>query len=367
MAASSRARTPGHRMRAPAGRPPPSPTAPAPAPPTRRRGHRPGPAAAPGCGRTGRAGPAAAPGAAGSRRAPRRPAAAAFRLRGRSVGRLCSSRTARGPARPPRSSRLAEPFLGEAADGGERLRRLRSRGVTTSSSPRRAPSVATPFRLRALTGPRPLVASATLTPASKPPAVRTRSAAGRAWRPSAVEHGDAERPSGSAGLARPAACRGRATTGPRVDRPRRGGRRPAPSAALSLPTGLDRGGPLWRPGRRGPRRPPLQGFARPGRHRRRDGALHERRRGEQHARAPLLVQQIHGQLGGEDGAAQVHQDQDAVLGPHVLDRAAAPVSRLCPARRRAPSIPPAASDAHLRSGHLARPARRRPPRASRCG
>ena len=58
------------------------------------------------------------------------------------------------------------------------------RARTRISSPQRTPRVATAFRLRALTGPRPAVTSATVTSASNPAAVRTNSAAGRAWRPS---------------------------------------------------------------------------------------------------------------------------------------------------------------------------------------
>ena len=58
--------------------------------------------------------------------------------------------------------------------------------VTTSSSPSPTPSVATPVRLRALTGPRPSVPFATVTTASYSAAVRTSSAAGRAWMPSGV-------------------------------------------------------------------------------------------------------------------------------------------------------------------------------------
>ena len=56
---------------------------------------------------------------------------------------------------------------------------------TRISSPWRTPRVATAFRLRALAGPRPVVTLATLTSASKPAAVRTSIAAGRAWSPDA--------------------------------------------------------------------------------------------------------------------------------------------------------------------------------------
>ena len=65
----------------------------------------------------------------------------------------------------------------------------------------------------------------------------------------------------------------------------------------------------------------------------------------------LLVQQVEGQLGGEDGAAEVHEDQDAVLGPHLLDRA----QHLGRVRaQRAAGLVQAAggADAHVRPRHL---------------
>ena len=63
----------------------------------------------------------------------------------------------------------------------------------------------------------------------------------------------------------------------------------------------------------------LQRVAEPGGDRRSHGALDERRLREHDAIAPLLREQIQSHLGGEDGAAEVHQDQDAVFRPHLLD------------------------------------------------
>ena len=67
--------------------------------------------------------------------------------------------------------------------------------------------------------------------------------------------------------------------------------------------------------------------------------------------APPLVEQVERQLGGEDGAAQVHEDQHAVLRPQVVDRrehlggvgAEGAVGLVQPA---------GGADPHLRPGHL---------------
>ena len=63
----------------------------------------------------------------------------------------------------------------------------------------------------------------------------------------------------------------------------------------------------------------LQRIAEPGGDRRGHGALHERRLREQNALAPLPREQVQGQVRREDGAAEVHQDQNAVFRPHLLD------------------------------------------------
>jgi len=65
----------------------------------------------------------------------------------------------------------------------------------------------------------------------------------------------------------------------------------------------------------------LKRVAEPGGDRGGHGSLHERRLGEQDALASALRQQVQGHLRREDGAAEVHQDQDAVLRPHLLDGA----------------------------------------------
>ena len=132
-----------------------------------------------------------------------------------------------------------------------------------------------------------------VTSASKPAAVRTSSAAGRMCSPSRVLHGDPKR-RGLVRWARASGVRRRSRLRPQVSG--LGGQR---AARLF--------GDL------------LQRVAEPGGDRGGHGALHERRLGEQDAIAPLLRAQLQGHLGGEDGAAQVHQDQDAVLRPHLLD------------------------------------------------
>ena len=115
-----------------------------------------------------------------------------------------------------------------------------------------------------------------------------------------VEHRDAECLLGP--LAPGAVFTGE--SGDRVDV--RGARRRRELSGLGGQAAAGRGGHL------------LQGPADAGRHRGRDGALHERRLREQHASAPVLVHEVDGQLGRKDGAAQVHEDQDAVRGPGVL-------------------------------------------------
>ena len=67
--------------------------------------------------------------------------------------------------------------------------------------------------------------------------------------------------------------------------------------------------------------------------------------------ASLLVQQVDGQLGGEDGAPEVHQDQHAVVGPHVVDRAQHP-GRVRPERACRLVQPAGGADAHVRARHL---------------
>ncbi len=95
----------------------------------------------------------------------------------------------------------------------------------------------------------------------------------------------------------------------------------------------------------------VQRVAEPGGDGRGHGALHERRLREQELAAPLLVQQVGGQLGGEDGAPQVHQDQHAVLRPHLLDRPQHP--RRVRAERALRLVQPAGgADPHAGPGHL---------------
>ncbi len=95
----------------------------------------------------------------------------------------------------------------------------------------------------------------------------------------------------------------------------------------------------------------LQRIAEARGHRRRHGALHERRLGQQDRRASLLVQQVDGQFRGEDGAPEVHEDQHAVRGPHLLDRAQH-LGRVRPERSFRLVQPAGGADAHVRTRHL---------------
>ena len=95
----------------------------------------------------------------------------------------------------------------------------------------------------------------------------------------------------------------------------------------------------------------VQRVAQPGGDGRGHGALHERRLREQELAAPLLVQQVDGQLGGEDGAPQVHQDQHAVLRPHLLERSQH--ERGVRAERPLRLVQPSGGrDPHAGTGHL---------------
>ena len=95
----------------------------------------------------------------------------------------------------------------------------------------------------------------------------------------------------------------------------------------------------------------LQRIAEARGHGRRHGALHERRLGQQDRRPSLLVQQVDGQLGGKDGAPEVHEDEHAVRGPHLLDRAH-DLGRVGAERSRRLVQSAGGADAHVRTGHL---------------
>jgi len=207
---------------------------PAPGRPSRRRGPAPG-----------RRAPRREPRPAAAsrrRRCPATPAARAAptppRERRPALAPAARRRTTRGRGRGRSSGApqvigwLAEALVGQAPDRGQGLGRLRPAGAHQDLVAVNDPRVATALRLRALTGPRPAVRSASVTSASKPAAVRTSSAAGRACSPSRL-----------------------ATTSRRVGpgRSRRSGSPPA-RAPTATP-----GARPWRPDRRGPPRPPRRG------------------------------------------------------------------------------------------------------------
>ena len=95
----------------------------------------------------------------------------------------------------------------------------------------------------------------------------------------------------------------------------------------------------------------LERVAEAGGHGRGHGALYQRRGGEQHKAAPPFIQQVDGQLCGEHGAAEVHEDEHAVVGPHVLDRRQH-LDRVGAEGARGLVEPAGGADAHLRPGHL---------------
>ena len=86
---------------------------------------------------------------------------------------------------------------------------------------------------------------------------------------------------------------------------------------------------------------------------RRDGAFHERSVGEQHGRAAVLVEELDRHLGGQDRAAQIHQDQHAVGGPHRLDRGEHP-HRVRPDRVLGAVEPAGRRHVHVLAAHLSR-------------
>ncbi len=256
------------------------------------------------------------------------------------------------PARAGDVGRLAEA----AAPRGARWRRgpprpARPEARTRISSPRRTPSVATPLRLRALTGPRPEVTSVTVTSASKPAAVRTSAAAGRACSPSGFATVSRSSSCGPASRQRPRRAGRVVAAAPRPD----AGRPPAPAARP------------WPPGRRAPpaatcpERSPSPAATAAATAPSTNGAAVSRTRA-----AALLGQQIQGHLRREHGAAEVHEDQHAVVGPDLVDGSRDPRGvgaerrrRAGPGRRRRRCAAP-----RRPSGRRARP---RPRRAWRCG
>ena len=124
-----------------------------------------------------RTGPAAIPGETGRPRADGSPAScrAAVEAAGPAAAPAGSASASASPNPASASARTAPSA--RAADAPVAL--------TRSSWPFRAPSTATPFRLRALTGPRPAVTFATRRSASGyRPASWTSRIAGRAWSPS---------------------------------------------------------------------------------------------------------------------------------------------------------------------------------------
>ena len=95
----------------------------------------------------------------------------------------------------------------------------------------------------------------------------------------------------------------------------------------------------------------LKRIAQAGGHCRRHGAFHQRCLGQQDCPASLLVQQLDGQLRGEDGAPEVHEDQHAVPGPHLLDRVQH-LDGVRPERSLGLVQPAGGADAHVRTRHL---------------
>ncbi len=84
---------------------------------------------------------------------------------------------------------------------------------------------------------------------------------------------------------------------------------------------------------------------------RRDGAFHERGVRQQNRRAAILVEELDRHLGGQDRAAQIHQDQHAVGGPHRLDRGEHP-HRVRPDRVVGTVEPAGRRHAHVLAAHL---------------
>ena len=165
--------------------------------------------------------------------------------------------------------------------------------ATSSSCPVAAPRVAIALRLFASAGPRPLVRSRTCTSASKEDAVCTNRAAGRACRPcgfATVIVVTTASPSGRSAAATHVGGRG-AEVGDLAGEPAAGfsGHR------------VERGAHLRRDR---------------GRHR----AFDQRGLAQLDPFALLGFQQVEGHLGRQHRAAQVHQDEHAVLGPRAFDR-----------------------------------------------
>ena len=240
---------------------------------------------------------------------------------------------------------LAEALVGEAPDGGERLRRLRTlrpddQLVSAPGTQRGDPGQASrDDRAPAVGGIGDrhggVVACRGAHQQRRRPCVQTEG----------VAHGhpdglDARRPG----------------YGPRCPGPRRRGGEPLGLHECAV------GGILLRRDRRevrrlgreaatGRDRDRLQRVAQRRRHARRHSALHQRGLGQQHPTAPLLLEQVDCQLGGEDGAAEVHEDQHAVVGPDVLDRRQH--LRRIGAESAAGLVQPAGgAHAHLRPRHL---------------
>ena len=307
--------------------------------------------------------------------AARAPAGLAARFAGlRRRSRLRRRRAAHGLCRPPVVPSAGAGFAaGGSPKQSSASRRTASSAsaacgpaaVTSSSSPCSAPSSETAVRLRALTGPRALVRSATVTCASNRPAVRTSRAAGRACSPSAgvtvtriVAAGAERRPRPPATRSSRSRSRHRLRRTPcaRPSRPpscRAGDHGARAGLAAALFPELRRLGLEPAARRLGAR---LQRVAEPGRHGRRHGALHQRRGRQQHLAAPFVVEQVQRELRGEQRAAQVHEHQHAVVRPGVRRWPGPRERRRCPARpaRRA-----------RRPARCARPARPSAPRVAR--
>ena len=340
MAASSAAARPRHRRRRPpdVGRGGPERPlegvpfggrvcgGPAGAAAARRRSRRAGPAAAPGDTAT----PVrTAPAAGGSARRPGAGARSAAR-----ASRPAPASPAAPARAPPRQViELPEPFVGEAADRGQRLRRLRPVGDDDELV-----AAARPQGRDAVEAARADRAAAVGRVRDGDQGVEAgRGAHQQRGRPRVEPMCVAYRHPG--GLRGRAGCRASASglvlTGARLCLAGAGRQ----VRHLAGEAGAGRGGHS------------VQRVAEPRGDSRGHGALHERRLREQELAAPLLVQQVDGQLGGEDGASQVHQDQHAVLRPHLLDRPQHP--RRVGAERALRRVQPAgAADPHPGTGHL---------------
>ena len=219
---------------------------------------------------------------------------------------------------------LAEPFVRQASERLERLRRLRAgragHELVSAAHAQRADRGQAARVRRPLAGGRDGQRDLGVEPGQRADQERR----GPRVQPEAVADGHARR---RLRLAR----RGRA---------RRGVRR----LAFAKLSGLAREAVARGRGHAG------EGFAEPGRDGRGHGALDERRGREQYAVAPLVAEQVQGQLGREDGAAEVHQDQHAVVRPDVLDRREHPGG--VGAQGAGVVQPAGGADAHLRAGHL---------------